>query len=793
MKKRYLLAKSSTKVTGKVKNSRTLAEHTQDLLSCYDQIITSEVSLSEKKKQLIRMGCIWHDFGKLNSKFQNKIYDCMMESSEKNEELSSENILIPCSNPEKEEVKHNLLSPAFFYSELQQRPDLSWLEKQVLLKAVIYHHGSFGKYYDVRQITLEEAIFYDIYQDILSQYEYFDFADIEAMLDEELSITLPKEVSELNFEYYKDFQKTFDLIVQQEDVELTEEELLSNKKKLNQLYIEVKGFINLLDHLASSQEGQSFNYYFTPQEQEETDQKLLSFIQQRTGNTHAQFNVLQEEILQFANQPLVITEAFTSAGKTICSDRLTAAKKLYLAPNRISAMSFYQEAVEKFGQKNVGVLHGTLHLYQTKSEEDASEISLSANDIELARNFAKPYLLATVDQIAMTLFKYPAYEKVLAVIKDARICVDEIHLLSPRMFLAFVFLMDYAMEHLNTKFHLMTATLPGSYKQKLTELTNNEDMYQVGMIKRDEKTIQLSMNYEEADIVPIAKQALNKNQQVLIILNDVDSVIRCYKKLVKELPEDTAIQCLHGRFKENDSKQLYSQITQQKGQIWITTQVVEIALDIDFPVVISDLSPMDSLVQRMGRNNRRGTLTEGGLFYLLKPKSYSVYDQILLVETNKLLKKSCKKKEQLRLDMVDRKDLLSDYYQQKKVDQFFEAEFKQAEKEIRKIFGLTDRQAINGELLILDEEPYQNIADSKKEAAKYFRDSGMQIKVYLEEDISLAEREGKDLTGEGIAISGKRYYQLLAKNGIVEKQYRKVLLKGNYIYDKKFGLEFLTK
>lgn len=792
MKKRYLLAKSSTKVIGKVKKSRTLAEHTQDLLNCYDQIITSAITLSEKEKQMIRAGCVWHDLGKINSKFQNKIYQGTME----NGEVSPAPFVIACSNPEKEEIKHNLLSPAFFYSALQNRTDLSWLEKQVLLKAVMYHHGSFGKYYDVRQTAVEEAIFYDIYKDIISQQENFDFTDIEAVLADELSLSLPKEVLEINFEYYRDFQKPFDLLAQQNWEDLTEDERSLNRKKVNQLYIEVKGFINLLDHLASSQEGQSFNYYFTQQEQAETDQKLLSFIQHRTGNAQAQFNVLQEEIVKFAEQPLVITEAFTSAGKTICSDRLTAAKKLYLVPNRISAMSFYQEAVEKFGQKNVGVLHGTLYLYQREAEEESAEIALSANDIELARNFAKPYLLATVDQIAMTLFKYPAYEKVLAVMKDARICVDEIHLLSPRMFLAFIFLMDYAMEHLNTKFHLMTATLPAPYKERVAELSNYEGIHQVDTVKRNEKTIQLSMDHEEMEIVAISQQALSKNQQVLIILNDVDSVIRCYKKLKKELPDDTAIQCLHGRFKENDSKQLYGQITQQEGQIWLTTQVVEIALDIDFPVVISDLAPMDSLVQRMGRNNRRGKLADGGLFYLLKPKNYSVYDQILLEETSKLLKKGrkkVKKKESWFLDMVDRKDLLSDYYQQKKVEQFFEGEFAQAEKEIRKIFGLTNHQAINGEMLVLEEEPYQNIADNKNEAVKYFRNSDMQIKIYLEEDISLAKQEGKDLTGEGIAISGRRYYQLLAMNAITETQYRKVLLKDNYVYDQKFGLDFMTK
>lgn len=797
MKKQFLLAKSSTKVPGKLKKGRTLVEHTQDLLKCFDQIITPEMTLSDVEKQMVRFGCVSHDFGKMNSKFQNKIYRSMTENAEDDtEKMEIDASSIPCSNSEKKEVKHNLLSPTFFYSELQKKTDFTWQEQQILLKAIMYHHGSFGKYYDVRHTTIEEAIFYDIYQDILSKKNQFDFDDIEVLLKNELGFTLPKEANELNFEYFKDFQQPLDLLEQHDGAEVTEGRFLSDKNQINQTYIEVKGFINLIDHLASSQEGQTFKYYFTKQEQTETDQKLLSFIQKRTGNAEAKFNALQEEILQFADQPLVITEAFTSAGKTICSDRLTAAKKLYLTPNRISAMSFYQEAVEKFGQENVGVLHGTLHLYQTTAEEDASEITLSANDIELARNFAKPYLLATVDQIAMTLFKYPAYEKVLAVLKDARICVDEIHLLSPRMFLAFVYLMEYAMKNLNTRFHLMTATLPASYEQRLKALLKDGGIHQADTITRGEKLIQLSLDHHEDEIIDISKKALNDDQQVLIILNDVDSVIRCYKKLKKALPEDTAIQCLHGRFKENDSKGLYSRITRQEGQIWLTTQVVEIALDIDFPVVISDLAPMDSLIQRMGRNNRRGKLADGGLFYLLKPKAYSVYDKILLDETSKLLTKErrkVKKKETWLLDMADRKELLTNYYAQKVVDKFFEDEFKQAEKEIRKIFGLTSKQPLNGEKLILEEEPYQNIADSKKEAAKYFRNSAMQIKIYLEEDFLAAEEADEDLTGQGIAISGRRYYQLLSRNAIVEKSYRKVLRKGCYLYNQKSGLEFLSK
>ena len=40
--------------------------------------------------------------------------------------------------------------------------------------------------------------------------------------------------------------------------------------------------------------------------------------------------------------------------------------------------------------------------------------------------------------------------------------------------------------------------------------------------------------------------------------------------------------------------------------IWITTQIVEASLDIDFDVLFTEMATADSLLQRMGRCNRAG-------------------------------------------------------------------------------------------------------------------------------------------------------------------------------------------
>ena len=81
--------------------------------------------------------------------------------------------------------------------------------------------------------------------------------------------------------------------------------------------------------------------------------------------------------------------------------------------------------------------------------------------------------------------------------------------------------------------------------------------------------------------------------------------------LVQKLCEDN-VDLFHARFalgdrldRENDALATFGkEDTSRRNRVLIATQVVEQSLDLDFDTMISDLAPVDMLIQRAGRLHR---------------------------------------------------------------------------------------------------------------------------------------------------------------------------------------------
>ena len=96
---------------------------------------------------------------------------------------------------------------------------------------------------------------------------------------------------------------------------------------------------------------------------------------------------------------------------------------------------------------------------------------------------------------------------------------------------------------------------------------------------------------------------LSQKAKVLVVVNTVRKAIE-----LKEKFEEAKL--LHSRFILKDRKEKEREImkffnSQEKG-LWITTQLAEVSLDLDADYLFTELSTADSLIQRMGRCNRKG-------------------------------------------------------------------------------------------------------------------------------------------------------------------------------------------
>jgi CRISPR-associated endonuclease/helicase Cas3 len=143
-------------------------------------------------------------------------------------------------------------------------------------------------------------------------------------------------------------------------------------------------------------------------------------------------------------------------------------------------------------------------------------------------------------------------------------------------------------------------------------------------------------------IVDCVKMRISDGGCAAIICNTVHKAQDLFQAFNAEYQgEAIDIILFHGRFpyqwrKEIEDKilRLFSKEQQYrpKKAILIATQVIEQSLDLDFDLMISDLAPIDLLIQRIGRLHRHTPMVERPL-KLNKPEfiisSFSSLDQIV--------------------------------------------------------------------------------------------------------------------------------------------------------------------
>jgi CRISPR-associated endonuclease/helicase Cas3 len=206
----------------------------------------------------------------------------------------------------------------------------------------------------------------------------------------------------------------------------------------------------------------------------------------------------------------------------------------------------------------------------------------------------------------------------------------------------------------------MSATLPDRFVDMLSNSINIKDLKilegtQIEESKRlkvDIKRITKKFNYKKI-----------KNKKTCIIYcNTIKRAIDAYHNLIKLGVDEKRLVLYHSSFKEEDKINIEKNIIEKLGEdawkngvadgIVIMTQIGELSINISSDYIITDICPIDRLVQRFGRGSRFDTNlcvvdviipTKNNLLY---PAPYGNYNRkdgwnenIYLKRTRKHLKK----------------------------------------------------------------------------------------------------------------------------------------------------------
>lgn len=208
--------------------------------------------------------------------------------------------------------------------------------------------------------------------------------------------------------------------------------------------------------------------------------------------------------------------------------------------------------------------------------------------------------------------------------------VDEVHAYDPYM--------NKLLQNLLT-FHaalggsaiLLSATLPRHIRQELlaafargrgekktpivTAYSSETGLMETAIESMPQRRCSVAVRLisEQNEVERLIVDAAHQGKCVCWIKNTVHDALAGYACL-KEQIEPDKLMLFHARFAMGDRLEIENNVTatfgrmsgerERSGKVLIATQVVEQSLDLDFDLLVSDLAPMDLLIQRAGRLHR---------------------------------------------------------------------------------------------------------------------------------------------------------------------------------------------
>ena len=280
----------------------------------------------------------------------------------------------------------------------------------------------------------------------------------------------------------------------------------------------------------------------------------------------------------------------------------------YVLPYTASINAMYNRLKDLVSDDKIGVLHGkaAYFVYQQFVDKDYTyqEAAGEAQDQQnLTRKICRPYKVLTPFQLLKAFFGIRGFEMQMAEMSKGLFIFDEIHAYDPHTTALILTMIEHLRKEYDAQFCIMTATMPQFLKDMLSEVLGHPPQIEMASEERDKYTrhrVRL-LDGNIHDAIPLIEECLMKGQRVLVVCNTVQQAQDVFQELMG-VTENAKL--LHSRFILKDRERIEKELGDV--DLLVGTQAVEVSLDLDFDCLFSEPAPIDALIQRFGRVNRKG-------------------------------------------------------------------------------------------------------------------------------------------------------------------------------------------
>ncbi|QDU60454.1 CRISPR-associated endonuclease/helicase Cas3 [Planctomycetes bacterium Pan216] len=370
------------------------------------------------------------------------------------------------------------------------------------------------------------------------------------------------------------------------------------------------------------------------------------------------------EIAQKTNQPtLVLIEAPMGEGKTeaalYLADHAThvlGGRGAYVAlPTMATANQMFGRVRDYLRQRyhdveriNLQLLHGKsafnddlanlLDLADIHDDDhgDGGVVAETWFALDKKQAMLAPFGVGTIDQSLLSVLRTKHGFVRLFGLAGKTVILDEVHAYDAYMNALLCQLLRW-LGSLGCQVVLLSATLPAKTRRTLLDaysgqenVTLPEDRYprisvaQVG--RRDIEcqaidtdparavTMRLQ-TISQSGLTNLLNDRLSEGGCAAVICNTVGGAQSLYRELSDSLDNDDVVELFHARFPFEDRDRIEKGVLGRYGKpihgphrprraVLVATQVVEQSLDLDFDLMITELAPIDLVLQRAGRLHR---------------------------------------------------------------------------------------------------------------------------------------------------------------------------------------------